>query len=540
GTPPPEFLKVLPALLIAIPLGAAFLVPIVHKIWKRLAEILTGIAVAATLGLSIYLVLNLAEPVVYQFSAGNWEFIQNAVPLGIIFVVDKLAAFMLLVVSILVFFSYLFATKYMDHFTGQGKFYTLYLLMFVGMNGVVMTGDLFNMFVFMEIAAISSYALVAFGTEPEELEAGFKYMVMGEIASLMILLAIAFIYASTRTLNMADLSNAFAVMQTQMASGGSFQTGFYFVLVLLVFGFALKAALAPFISWLPDAHPSAPAPISSLLSGVLIKVLGAYALARVIFNVYGFVRGGAGDPWVFNALIILGTASIAVGGLLALVQKGYKRLLADSSLSQIGYIVLGFGIGNMFAVVGALAHILAHALGKGLLFLTSGSVEYRTGEKDINKLPNGLGKQMPWTSLSYNLGALSVAGMPPFIGFFSKMFIILGALQAANLFTPNPVKPGMIVIALIAGIFAVVTLGYLLKITNSVFWGKGGMKGLKEAPFVMVFSMICLVALLLVGGVTFAWLYPNLFQPAAEALLKGVKYAEIVLPKLSIVAGAGG
>jgi formate hydrogenlyase subunit 3/multisubunit Na+/H+ antiporter MnhD subunit len=225
---------------------------------------------------------------------------------------------------------------------------------------------------------------------------------------------------------MAHLANIFTDMQLKMgqAPGSSFQTGFYFVLVLLVFGFALKAALAPFISWLPDAHPSAPAPISSLLSGVLIKVLGAYALARIVFNVYGFARGGFGDPWVFNALIILGVASIMVGGLLALVQKGYKRLLADSSLSQIGYIVLGFGIGNVFAIVGALTHILAHALGKGLMFLTSGSVEYRMGEKDTTKLPRGLGKQMPWTSLSYNLGALSVAGVPPFLGFFSKMFIM--------------------------------------------------------------------------------------------------------------------
>ncbi|MBA7604330.1 Na(+)/H(+) antiporter subunit D [subsurface metagenome] len=502
-------METFPVLLIAIPLGGAFLVPILYKAWKRLAEIVAGLCLAAVLALSIYLAFFLVpgKPLVYLF--GNWP-----VPLGIAFAVDRLSAFMLLVVSILVFFSYLFAIRYMDHFTGSGKFYTLYLLMLVGMNGVVMTGDLFNMFVFMEIAGLSSYALVAFGTEADELEAGFKYMVMGELASLMILLAIALIYAATSTLNLADISRAFAAMDKT--------PGFWFVLILLMSGFSIKAALVPFHSWLPDAHPSAPAPISSLLSGVFIKVLGVYAMARILFNVYGVSR--ASYPAVFNALLILGLASIIIASLLALYQKDYKRLLAYSSISQIGYIVLALGIGNELALIGALAHILSHSLGKGLLFLTSGSVVYRVGERDITKFTGGLGKQMPWTSLSYNLGALSVAGMPPFLGFFSKLFIILGA-----------VKAGFIVPAVVAGLFSVVTLGYLLKITNKVFWGKEGIKGIKESPFVMVFAMVCLVVLLVLGGAFFFWLKPHLLQPAADVLLKGTEYAEIVFR-----IGAGG
>ncbi|MBN2380423.1 NADH/ubiquinone/plastoquinone (complex I) [candidate division WOR-3 bacterium] len=534
------FLHSIPALLIAIPLGAAFLAPILFKLWKRLAEIITGLAVTACLVLAIYLVLFLGNtPIVYTFSGGNWEFIQNLLPLGIVFVVDKLAAFMLLVVSILVFFAYLFGLKYLERFTGLGKYYTLYLLMFTGMIGLVMTGDLFNMFVFMEIAAISSYALVAFGTEPEELEAGFKYMVMGEIASIMILLSIAFIYSSTSTLNLAHLSYAFTQMQTQMASTPGFRAGFYFVLILLMFSFSLKAALVPFHSWLPDAHPSAPAPISALLSGVFIKVLGVYAMVRILYNVYGF--SWESSPEVFTALIVLGLASIIAGSLLALNQKDYKRLLAYSSISQVGYIILGFGIGNLFALIGALAHILAHALGKGLLFLTSGSVVYRTGERDLGKLGGGLGKYMPWTSLTYNLGALSVAGIPPFLGFFSKMFIILGAIDLARVWDSDPSKPGwtMIAVAIIAGLFAVVTLGYLLKITNQVFWGKSEEKRtLKESPFIMVFAMVSLVVLLLAGGVAFFfWLKPELLGPAADVLLKGTKYGELVLPGLF---GAGG
>ncbi|TET21540.1 MAG: NADH/ubiquinone/plastoquinone (complex I) [Candidatus Stahlbacteria bacterium] len=495
-------METFPVLLIAIPLGGAFLVPILYKAWRRLAEIVAGLCLATVLALSIYLAFFLVpgKPLVYLF--GNWP-----VPLGIAFAVDKLSSLMLLIVSILAFFSYLFAIRYMDQFTGAGKFYTLYLLMLVGMNGVVMTGDLFNMFVFMEIAGLAAYALVAFGTKPKELEAGFKYMVMGEIASLMILLAIALIYAATSTLNLADLSRAFATMDKT--------PGFYFVVILLMFGFSLKAGLVPFHFWLPDAYPSAPAPVTAVLSGVFTKALGVYAMARILFNVYGFSR--ASSPEVFNALLILGLVSIVVGGLLALPQKDYKRLLAYSSISQIGYIVLALGIGNEFALIGAFAHILSHSLGKGLLFLTSGSVVYRVGERDITKFTGGLGKQMPWTSLSYNLGALSVAGMPPFLGFFSKLFIILGA-----------VKAGFIVPAVVAGLFAVVTLGYLLKITNKVFWGKEGIKGIKESPFVMVFAMVCLVVLLVAGGAFFFWLKPHLLQPAADVLLKGTEYADIV------------
>lgn len=169
-------------LLIAIPLAGAFLIPVFSKLWKRLADIIAGLAVAAVLGIVIYLLLTFKPGTMLVYNFGSWP-----IPLGIVFAVDSLGMLMLLVISVLLFFSYLFAIKYMEHFTGTWKFYTLLLLLLVGMNGVAMTGDLFNMFVFIEIASISSYALVAFGTEPEELEAGFKYMVMGEIASLMIL-----------------------------------------------------------------------------------------------------------------------------------------------------------------------------------------------------------------------------------------------------------------------------------------------------------------------------------------------------------------
>ena len=189
----------------------------------------------------------------------------------------------------------------MEKYTAKDKFYTLFLLMLAGMNGVIITGDMFNLYVFLEIAAVSSYALVAFGTEHEELEASFKYMVMGCIASSFILLGIGFLYSFTSTLNMADISHVL------VQKGKSNIVPF--VSALFLTGFGLKAALVPFHWWLPDAHPSAPAPISAMLSGVLIKVLGIYALVRILFNVLGL--GDAKS--VLYILMILGTASMIIG-----------------------------------------------------------------------------------------------------------------------------------------------------------------------------------------------------------------------------------
>ena len=187
--------------------------------------------------------------------------------------------------------------------------------MLAGMHGVIMTGDLFNLFVFLEIASIASYALVAFGTEAEELEASFKYAIMGSVASSFILLAIALTYGYTSTLNLADIS-----LVLSQKGGGFLIT---FVSVLFLVGFGLKAALVPFHAWLPDAHPSAPAPISAMLSGVLIKTLGIYAIIRIFFNVFGTAH----TP-ILSILMFLGVLSMLVGVILALSQWDFKRLLA--------------------------------------------------------------------------------------------------------------------------------------------------------------------------------------------------------------------
>lgn len=487
-------------LLFVLPLVTAFFIPILGKIFKPLVWIVSTLISFVLFILAMYGLIVTQQIPMIVYKMGNWP-----PPLGIVMAFDSFSALMVLIISIIAFTSSLFSYRFLSRYTGQWKFYTLFMLMIAGMMGICITGDLFNMFVFLEIAAISSYALVAFGVDAEELEASFKYMVMGEIGGLTFLLAIALLYAKTSTLNLADISNSLQII--------GHTTFFWMILGMMMFAFLIKAGMVPFHSWLPDAYPAAPAPISSLLAGICTKVFGIYTLARIVFNVFGLTR--TNDPMFFNILIGLGLLSIIFAGLTALNQKDYKRLLAYSSISQVGYIMLGFGIGNYYGVVGAIFYILAHGLAKGLLFLTSGSVVYATGTRDLQKLA-GLGERMATTAWSYRLGALSLVGIPPLVGFFAKLFIIMGAI-----------KSGFLWIAIVAVLMSVLTLAYLLKIENNVFMKKAKSE-VKASPFTMRIGMVFLVVLIVILGIGFQPIIEFIIGPAAQALLRGTEYAQLV------------
>ncbi len=492
-------------LFVVTPMLAAFLTPLLSKVWSRFGDLLANLAGAVLLGLStmgVATLLGSSQPLIHR--VGGW-----LPAVGITLVYDPLTALVALALNAVGFAALLYSVRYLDHYTGRWKFYTLFMLILAGLNGVVMTGDMFNLFVFMEVAAVASYALVAFGTDFDELEAGFKYMVIGEVGGFSILLAIALLYAKVSSLNMAVVS------QVLVAQGQS--PLFWFIVVLFLIGFAVKMAMVPFHAWLPDAHPSAPAPVSAVLSGVFIKVLGVYAMSRLMFNVFGLSR--ASSPEFFNLLLGFGLLSITVGGLLAYNQRDYKRLLAYSSISQIGYVLIGFGIGNYWGIVGALFHIVAHALGKGVLFLAAGAVERQTGTRDLSKLA-GLEKSMPATTWSHILGSLSLSGVPPFAGFFSKLFIVIGAVSAQ-----------MHWLAVVAALFSVVTLGYLTKVVNRSFFARPGatLTPAREAPATMVAAMLLLVVLSLLFGLGFKPTLDWFVGPAAQVLTNGLEYARFVL-----------
>lgn len=492
--------KLLP-LYVAIPLGSAFLISLFGKVNRRISDGLASLATFALLALSILpFIYNLSSKVlVYQ--VGSW-----VPPIGICMVLDGLTCFMLITVNLVSFFVTIYSINYMERYTDKWKFYTLFMLMIAGMNGVIITGDLFNLFVFLEIASIASYVLVAFGTEAEELEASFKYAVMGSVASSFILLAIAILYSYTSTLNMADIS-----LVLSGKGGGLIMS---FIAVLFIAGFGLKAAIVPFHAWLPDAHPCAPAPISAMLSGVFIKTLGVYAICRVFFN----ILGASGN--ILYILIILGVISMIFGAVLAIAQQDIKRMFAYSSISQIGYIIFAFGIGTPLAILGGLFHLFNHAVFKSLLFLNSGAIEYSTGTRDLKRL-GGLNNQLPVTGYTSLFGSMSIAGIPPFCGFWSKLIIIIAAVQAKYF--------GFAIVAILVSI---VTLAYYLKFQSFTFFGKlnSSLEKTKEVPILMRLSMIALSLICLLGGIL---LIPNIsehfIRPACDVLLLGTRYAFTVL-----------
>lgn len=492
-------------LFVIVPLGTAFLALIISKFWNRSSDWIANFATIFLMGLTIYFIRFMGETFTYY--AGGWEPV-NGIPFGIAMVVDSLTIIMLLIVNVIGFAVNIYSINYMSHYTDKPKYYTLFLLMMAGLNGVLISGDLFNLFVFLEITAIASYALVAFGVESEELEASFKYQILGGTASVLILLGVALFYFLTGTLNFADASVVISNIGNNSAV--------IFIGILFLVGFGLKAALMPFHAWLPDAHPSAPAPISAMLSGVVIKVLGVYTLIRIFINVFGVMN----ISFVPTIFLVLGTLSMVVSAYLALGQNDYKRLLAYSSISQIGYVMFAFGLGNSLGYLGGIFHLLNHSASKSLLFLNSGAIVYATDNRDMTKM-GGLSQRMPITGYSSLIGSLSISGIPPLGGFWSKLIIIFAAVQSKHF-----------ILAGIAVIISIVTLVYYLKSQKMIFWGKLSniYDNLNEIPVLMSIACIFLALLNIgMGLLLLPGLKSQILNPAVDVLIKGLMYGKIVL-----------
>ena len=422
---------------------------------------------------------------------------------------------MICIISLIGFIALFYSLSYMAKYTAEANYYALFCLIIAGMNGVVLSGDLFNLFVFLEVSVISSYALVAFGVGKTELEASFKYQVLGGLASMLILLAIGLIYWKTKTLNIADVRHVL---------GTGYSKPYYiFVQVLLITGFGLKAAIIPFHAWLPDAHSSAPSPISAMLSGVLIKAVGIYVLIRLFFNMFVFSHE------IGVVLTSLGTISMVVGSLLAIKQWDVKRLLAYSSISQMGYVVMAFGMGMIMlvrgdqvatatlAIGGGIYHMLNHSVFKGLLFLNAGALEHRLETRDLKKM-GGLASAMPVTSSTSFMASMSISGIPPFNGFFSKLIIIIAAINGK-----------FYLLAILAVVVSIITLAYFLKFQRFAFFNKspGEVLGkIREVPFPMSFSMVVLAILCLaLSLLALPSVNEAVLQPAIQVLMQSELYS---------------
>lgn len=496
-------------LFVAIPLGIGFSLPLIEEFWER-TKFFAATVLLETGFLLFLSLVKFGDRTIYHM--GGWP-----PPIGINYVLDGLSSLMLVVISGIAFVTSLFAFTYMRNYDNLGKFYGLFSLMLAGMYGVTLTGDVFNMYVYLEVAAISSYALVGFNRGPEEIEASFKYLIMGAVGSVFILLGIALLYGSVGSLNIADIS----VRVSELADES-------FILLstaLFIVGFGLKAAFIPFHSWLPDAHSSAPTPISAMLSGVLIKVLGIYALARLLFN-------GLNLPHLAPQILTwIGAGSMIIGGMMALGQIDLKRLLAYSSISQMGYITLGLGMGGILigqgkpaiatlALVGGIFHLVNHAVYKSLLFMFSGGVEKLFGTRDLSKV-GGINGISPVSAAAGTVGTLSISGIPPFNGFWSKLIIVIAAIWGK-----------LYPLAGITLLTSVITLAYYLKVQRELFMGQAadgvGERG-KISPGLYVPLLILAVFCIGLGLLLLPEFRDVVLNPAAMALQQGSEYTKLVL-----------
>ena len=392
----------------------ATLVGIWKSGWARLVAVAGMLLsfIAACTGL--YRVLN--EGALRHF-LGGWP-----PPFGIEYVLDNLSAFMLVIITFIGLIAVVYppqAGLYTQPRRGI-PLYGLILLLIGGLVGVVVTGDLFNLFVFLEIYSLASYALITLGGD-RAVVASFRYLILGTVAGSFYLLGIGFIYFATGTLNMADAASLLPALYGSPAV----MTG----LALVVIGMGIKMALFPLHVWLPDAHSYAPPMIAAILAAIQVET-AAYVLIRFMLTVF---RPDYFSNTLPIATIIGWLAAVAIifGSVMAIAQKDFKRMLAYSTVAQIGYIGLGIGLANPLGMIGALLHILNHAFMKSCLFLVAGGVRHQTGLHDIADFA-GLGRKMPLLMTGFTVAALSMVGIPPMCGFFSKWYLILGTLDAHN------------------------------------------------------------------------------------------------------------
>ena len=419
----------------------------------------------------------------------------SSVPLmGACLEIDMLSVFMTVIFIFIGLLTCVYSIRSMEHDTRLVEYYTLLLIVVAGMVGVSFAGDFFTLFIFWEIMSLSSYALVAFRKGRwEPVEAGFKYLIMSSTGSALVLYAMSLLYGMTGTLNFAYLSVTLSSLPTN--------TWIYLVLALIVVGFGVVASIAPFHTWLPDAHAAAPSPISAMLSGIVIKV-GAYALIRCLLLLF--------IPQQFvwqSVLAMLAVFTMFVGNSMALLQKDIKRLLGFSSVVNMGYIIFALSIRTEQGLTGGIFHVMNHAIMKALLFLCVGSFIYRAKTRNLEKLI-GIGRKMPVTATLFAIGALAVAGFPGLNGFMSEITIVMAGIDAG----------WHIPTALMLLNMAFSTAYYLRLIHNLIIKKPViGFEGINESPKSMLIIMVVLATLCVVIGI-----YPGPFMSFADAAAKAV------------------
>ncbi len=404
-----------PILIIVVPLISAFLIILLGWLKKNLCYPFMVAALAVSALSSLAILQEVIHHGILHYHLGNWD-----PPWGIEYVIDPLNAFVLVIVSVISLLIAIASKKMVEREFPHKVvfFYCLFLLQVTGLLGIVVTGDVFNLYVFLEIASLAGYALIAIGEDGAPF-ASFNYMIYGTIGACFYLLSVGYLYIVTGSLNMADLSR----LLPDLYSSKVVLMAFAFFVV----GVAIKMALFPLHVWLPDAYTYAPSSVTSLVAPLTTKV-GAYVLIRIMYTVFEPNFSKVAIP---AATILSWVAFFAIlfGCILALGQKDLKRMLVYVLIAEVGYIALGVGLGNRNGLTGAILHIMNDALMMACLFLIVGAITYKGWPRQIDRFI-GLHKKMPVTMAAFVISALSVIGIPPACGFFSKWYLVLGAIDA--------------------------------------------------------------------------------------------------------------
>ncbi len=430
--------------IIVIPMFMAIVLTLLDFTKVR---VVSGYLAILSLGMSFGLALLLApqilrgEPFVYTL--GSWNQI-----IGISLLLDRLTILMVLLGNLLGGVVLMYAVAEGKY---EPKFYALILIMMSGISGTFLSRDIFNLFVFLEVLSIASYVLVAHYGGKGSFLAGINYLLISSLGLIFFLLGLGILYRHVGSLNMIDMGAKIPRFFAESPEA------VILTLVLFVVGFGIKCAMVPLHTWLPDAHSIAPSPVSALLSGIVIKV-GIYALFRMV----GLFRLSPLIGSVHALLLYIGAVTAIFGAIMALVQGDLKRLLAYSSINQIGYILIGIGLGTQRGTAGALFHIVNHAVAKSCLFLCAGAVIERTGKKKISDL-GMVAREMPGVTTIFILASLSLMGIPPAGGFFSKLSIGLAAARSGHPF-----------ITFIIFVSSVITGAYFLRCISVFFQEQEG------------------------------------------------------------------
>lgn len=484
----------LPALLFLVPFLSALLAAVAGRFSAPGARRVALGGLLATAGLALMAVPQVLAGGGLRTELGGWP-----PPIGIEVLLDPLSAVMAVMVSVvaLVILAGSQGQVRQELPRQEALYYPTALLMISGLMGIVITADLFNLFVQIELASLSAYALVAAGGRGAP-RAGLNYLIIGSFGASIYLTGTGFIYAATGSLNMVDVAQRLADADPHLVLVGG---------LLMVAGLGVKMALFPLHLWMPNAYSRGPA-VSATLMAPLVTKVSAYALLRVMFWVFG--RDGLGEErFLLDAIALGGAAAAVAGGVMALVQSDFRRLLAYSSIGQMGVVALGIGLANHDGLVGASLHIVNDALMKAVLFLAAGTALLHFGVRRVDELHRLRGRA-PWTSATIAVAALSLVGIPPLAGFFGKWYVLSATLAAGRWW---------LTAALVVGSLA--SVGYVIRILERLYFGpvpEGGDP--REGDARALAAGAILAALVLLVGVFNAKLVTTLIVPGLPAVLR--------------------